>query len=101
MSSRLRTYEIVPVNAEDIEDSIRDQKLVALHRQGYRLAVAMPVEHRGRPTLAMIMEPPPEEQPEQPIPSIQAASPWAKLKEPIVLVVLLGTLANLAISLLG
>lgn len=54
----LREYEVVPVDAENIEDGVKDKKLASLRAQGYRVVSSLGVQHRGKPCLALVMEPP-------------------------------------------
>ena len=60
----LRDYEVVPVDAENIEDGVKDKKLASLRAQGYRVVSSLGVQHRGKACLALVMEPPlPGEEP--------------------------------------
>jgi hypothetical protein len=53
-----REYQIIAVDAENVEDGVRDPKLTALRAQGYRVVASLGVQHRGKPSLALVMEPP-------------------------------------------
>lgn len=53
-----REYQTVPIDPEDIEDGIKDARLLSLRKEGYRTVAVLPVEHKGRPRLAFVMEPP-------------------------------------------
>lgn len=64
-----REYEVVPVDAENIEDGVKDRKLAALRAQGYRVVSSLGVQHRGKACLALVLEPPlPSEAPPEPDP---------------------------------
>ena len=54
----LRDYEVVPVDAENIEDGVKDKKLASLRAQGYRVVSSLGVQHRGKACLALVLEPP-------------------------------------------
>ena len=68
-------YQIVPVNADDIEDAVKDAKLAGLRAMGYRVVASLGVQHKGKPCLALILEPPLES--EAPAPVVIAPPPPA------------------------
>ena len=72
-------YQIVALDPEDIEDEIKSPKLMALRAQGYRVVATLPVEMRGKPRLAFIMEPPDRQMAgalETLQPAVQQPGPW-------------------------
>ncbi len=54
----LREYQTVAVDPEDVEDGIKDARLLALRKEGYSTVAVLTVEQKGRVRLAFILEPP-------------------------------------------
>lgn len=69
-------YQIVLLNPEDLEDSARDPKLTALRASGFRVVGTLPVETRGQPRLALILEPPIPTEAAQVIREVREPASW-------------------------
>lgn len=75
-----REYVTVAIDPEDIEEGIKDARLLSLRKGGYRAVAVLPVEHKGRPRLAFVMEPPTGEETamevrEPPVPTVPTVPP--------------------------
>lgn len=70
----MREYQTVAVDPEDIEDGIRDARLLALRKEGYSTVAVLTVEQKGKVRLAFLLEPPTAQEAETRI--MPAIHPW-------------------------
>lgn len=67
-------YKVIPIDPEDVEEGVKDPALLALRQTGYRTVAVLTVEHKGRPRLAFVMEPPVRSEPDPPPPLVLGKS---------------------------